>query len=118
VAQATRAVAKHRGKLDPDGCLVRFASQPAERENGRGQSLQERRWRALLQNIDATILRRFDFVLDSGRLMGVWCDSLRNQQSEKTGAVRVCRKEGGVHCCKILTQLFCDGLILSLTPAG
>src|ERR1700674_3047912 len=26
--------------------------------------------------------------------MGVWCDSLRNQQSEKTGAVSVCRKEG------------------------
>ena len=30
VAQATRAVAEHRGKLDPDGCLVRFGSQPAE----------------------------------------------------------------------------------------
>jgi len=28
VAQATRAVAEHRGKLDPDGCLVRFGSQP------------------------------------------------------------------------------------------
>jgi hypothetical protein len=26
--------------------------------------------------------------------MGVWCDSVRNQQSEKTGAVSVCRKEG------------------------
>jgi len=30
VAQATRAVAAHRGKLDPDGCLVRFSSQPTE----------------------------------------------------------------------------------------
>jgi hypothetical protein len=30
VAQATRAVAEHRGKLDPDGCLVRFDSQPTE----------------------------------------------------------------------------------------
>ena len=37
--------------------------------------------------------------------MGVWCDSLRNQQSEKTGAVRVCRNEGGVRCCTMLTQL-------------
>ena len=26
--------------------------------------------------------------------MGVWCDSVRNQQSEKTGAVRVCANEG------------------------
>ena len=34
VAEATRAVAEHRGKLDPDGCLVRFSSQPTERENG------------------------------------------------------------------------------------
>ena len=29
------------------------------------------RWRALLHVIDAIILRRFGFVLDSGRLMGV-----------------------------------------------
>ena len=28
VAIATRAVAEHRGRLDPDGCLVRFTSQP------------------------------------------------------------------------------------------
>ena len=27
--------------------------------------------------------------------MGVWCDSVRNRRSEKTDAVRVCRKEGG-----------------------
>ena len=27
VAHATRAVAEYRGKLDPDGCLVRFGSQ-------------------------------------------------------------------------------------------
>src|SRR6266852_1095205 len=49
---------------------------------------------------------------------GVWCDSVRNQQSEKTGAVRVCRNEGGWRCCSVWTQLFCDDLILSLTPAG
>src|SRR5215831_15963862 len=36
---------------------------------------------------------------------GVWCDSVRNQQSEKTGAVRVCRNEGGPRCCKVLTVL-------------
>src|SRR4030095_9867678 len=30
---------------------------------------------------------------------GVWCDSVRNQQSEKTGAVRVCRNDGGMRCC-------------------
>src|SRR5439155_23338736 len=28
-------------------------------------------------------------------LMGDWRDSVRSQQSEKTGAVRVCRKTGG-----------------------
>jgi hypothetical protein len=27
--------------------------------------------------------------------MGDWRDSVRSQQSEKTGAVRVCRKAGG-----------------------
>jgi hypothetical protein len=68
VAQATRAVAAYRGELDPDGCLVRFGSQPAERENGRDWSLHEGRWHALLHSVDAIILRRFDFVLDSGRL--------------------------------------------------
>jgi len=29
-ATAARAVVEHRDKLDPDGCLVRFGSQPAE----------------------------------------------------------------------------------------
>ena len=36
VAKATRAVAAHGGKLDLDGCLMRFASLPTKRENGRG----------------------------------------------------------------------------------
>src|SRR4029453_2457638 len=49
---------------------------------------------------------------------GVWCDSVRNQQSEKTGAIRVCRNEGGWRCCTVLTQLVCDDLVLPLTPAG
>ena len=46
-----------------------------------------------------------------------WCDSVRNKQSEKTGAVGVCRKEGGLRRCTVLTQLLCDGLVVSLTPA-
>ena len=71
VAKATRAVAEHRGKLDPDGCLVRFISQPTRRENGCGYGLQEGRWRALLNTFNAIGLRRFCFALDNGRLMGV-----------------------------------------------
>src|SRR6202521_459846 len=31
--------------------------------------------------------------------MGDWRDSVRSQQSEKTGAVRVCRKAGGRDLC-------------------
>jgi hypothetical protein len=31
--------------------------------------------------------------------MGDWRDSVRSQQSEKTGAVRVCRKTGGWELC-------------------
>jgi len=30
--------------------------------------------------------------------MGVWCDSLRNQPHEKTGAMPICRNEGGKRC--------------------
>jgi len=34
VAKATRAVAENRGKLDPDGCLLRFTSQPTHEKTG------------------------------------------------------------------------------------
>ena len=46
--------------------------------------------------------------------MGDWRDSVRSRQSEKPGAVRVCRKEGGMRGCTALTQLVCDGFILFL----
>jgi len=50
--------------------------------------------------------------------MGDWRDSVRSRQSEKTSAVSVCGKEGGARCCFVSSQQVCDGLILSLTPAG
>jgi len=43
-------------------------------------------------------------------LMGVWCDSVRNQQSEKTGAVRICSDQGGWRCCTVSTQSVCGDL--------
>jgi len=49
---------------------------------------------------------------------GVWCDSLRNQQHERTGAVAVCRNEGGERRCTVLAQSTCDVFVLPLTTAG
>src|SRR5215470_844738 len=51
--------------------------------------------------------------------IGVWCDSVRNRQSEKAGAVKSLQDyEGGMHSCIVVTQIVCDGLLLSLTSAG
>jgi len=64
VAEATRAGAEHRGKLDPNiGCLVRLSSQPTERENRArfGVCRNEDGSRC----IHAIGLRRFNVALDN-----------------------------------------------------
>ena len=38
---------------------------------------------------------RSQYIATCLNLMGDWRDSVRSQQSEKTDAVRVCRKAGG-----------------------
>ena len=65
------AVAGHRGKLDPDGCLVRiqFATNRVRKTGAVRVCRNEDGSRCY--SVDATGLRRFDCVLDSGRLMGV-----------------------------------------------
>src|SRR5208282_3897166 len=46
--------------------------------------------------------------------MGVWCDSVRNRQSEKTGAVRVCKNEGGWRCYTVFNAIRLRGFIIAL----
>src|SRR5208282_2789325 len=45
---------------------------------------------------------------------GVWCDLVRNQQSEKAGAVSVCRNEGGWRCCTVFNAICLRGFIVAL----
>src|SRR6185295_9688746 len=94
-ARAARAVAGYRNTLDPDGRLARFSSQPAERENGRGQSLQEGRRRALLLRIIATGLRRFGLGLESGRL---WVTALPRRGLQWRVARRLAAWVWHCHC--------------------
>src|SRR5262252_1959252 len=68
VARATRAVAEHRGELDPDGCLVRleFATNRPRNRARSGVCRNDDGSRC----INAISLRRFTVALDSGRLNG------------------------------------------------
>src|SRR5208337_4703034 len=45
---------------------------------------------------------------------GVWCDLVRSQQSEKAGAVSVCRNEGGWRCCTVFNAIRLRGFIVAL----
>ena len=71
VAHATRAVAGQRGKLDPDGCLVRFGFATSRaRKRARLDSARSK-VAYVVASYHRNGLRLFDFVLDSGRLMDV-----------------------------------------------
>jgi hypothetical protein len=48
--------------------------------------------------------------------MGVWCDSLRNQLNEETGAVMFARNMvAWLYACFVVSQPDCDDFILPLT---
>jgi hypothetical protein len=70
-ANAVRAVVKHHDKLDLDGCLVRFTSQPTERGNGCGQVCKKQGGMALCFEVSQPDCDVFIWSLTTGRLMGV-----------------------------------------------
>jgi hypothetical protein len=70
-ATAARAVVEHHDKLDPDGCLVRFSSQPAAREKRARLVSARMKMAGVVALTYAMSLRRAPFTLDYGRLMGV-----------------------------------------------
>ena len=78
---AARAVAEHRDKLDLDGCLVRFSSQPTNEKTGAISMSRTEDGLALFFN--AMVCEVVILPLTSDRLMGV-----------KSRADSACRQAG------------------------